>query len=492
MKTPAPQIQLRHGDLDPEDWDAFEQTAQAALSDAIKRLRHAADGPVWQAPPADLISHLGRGLPKQGIGAQAVSHELAEIAPYGVGNTHPRFFGWVHGTGSPGNLLADLTAASMNANCGGRNHAAIQVERQLMAWFADLFGFPQSTSGLVLSGTSMATLVAVKAARDGACQGASRQHGMTGANLVGYVSAQAHSCLDRAFDMLGLGTDALRKIPVDAAYRMDLDCLAAHVDADRQAGLTPFFIGGTAGTVNTGAIDDLSGLAEFAAQNRLWFHIDGAFGASLMLSAPDKSRLEGIEQADSLAFDCHKWMHVNYEAGCVLIRSESAHRAAFAKRPDYLASGEDGLFGGEPWPVDFGPELSRSFRALKVWAHFLEHGSEKIGQSIRRNCAQAAYLAAKMDAHADFQLAAPTTLNICCFRYQRDGLSEAQQDALNQRLAVELQMQGIAAPSTTRLNGALAIRVNITNHRTRFEDLDLLIEALEEIGESLSKPIKLP
>lgn len=476
-----------YGDLDPKDWDAFEQTAQIALSDAIRKLRNAAVGPVWQAPPPDLLSQNGDGLPHDGIGPEAVRLELAKISPYGVGNTHPRFFGWVHGAGSPGNLLAELTAASMNANCGGRNHAAIQIERQLIDWFASLFGFPKTTSGLVLSGTSTATLVAVKAARDAACQGTSRQHGMAGTNLVGYVSAQAHSCLDRAFDMLGLGTDALRKIPVDAAYRMDLKALATQVEADRCDGLTPFFVGGTVGTVNTGAIDTLTQLSEFAAHEKLWFHIDGAFGASLMLSAPDRARLKGIEAADSLAFDFHKWMHVNYEAGCVLIRSESAHRAAFANRPDYLTGGGDGLFGGEPWPVDFGPELSRSFRALKVWAHFLEHGSDKIGRSIRKNCEQAAYLAGQVDTHPDLELLAPATLNICCFRYRILGRSELQMDAMNKRITVLLQERGIAAPSTTRLNGRLAIRVNITNHRTRFEDLDLLIAAIEDIGESLSK-----
>jgi glutamate/tyrosine decarboxylase-like PLP-dependent enzyme len=405
--------------------------------------------------------------------------------PYGVGNTHPRFFGWVHGAGAPGNLLAEIAASAMNANCGGRDHVGIYVERQVIEWCKTLFDFPATASGLLISGTSMATIIATKTARDVALDFASRQHGVRETRLVGYTSDQAHACLARAFDMIGLGTDALHKIACDAEGRIEPDALRRQIAQDRADGAHPFFLAGTAGTVNTGAIDDLSALAEIARDEALWFHVDGAFGACAITSPDIAPRLNGISRADSLAFDFHKWMHVNYDAGCVLIRDGEAHRRAFANRPDYLAADGTALAGGEPWPVDYGPELSRGFRALKVWAHLKEHGTEKIGRAIATNCAQAAHLGRLVEAHPAFELLAPVGLNICCFRCTAPGLSEQDLEALNSKLIEQIQLSGIAAPSSTRIDGRFAIRVNITNHRTKFEDVEILLEALEHLAGEL-------
>ncbi len=467
------------GDLDPNDWDAFEDALSTILGAAIEKLRTADEGRVWTPPPEALKQKLIEPIPAAGVPLEALTQRLVELLPYGVGNTHPRFFGWVHGAGAPGNLLAEIVGAAMNANCGGRDHIAIYIERQVIAWCKSLFALPDNSSGLIVSGTSMATIVAAKTARDAALDYASRTRGVGQAKLTGYVSAEAHSCLARAFDMIGLGTDALRIVPVNAAFQIEMQALADQVRSDRESGYQPFFVAGTAGTVNTGAIDDLTGLAKLAETEKLWFHVDGAFGACAMTSAEIASRLEGIEQADSIAFDLHKWMHVNYAAGCVLIRDGALHRRAFANRPDYLAADGEALAGGEPWPVDFGPDLSRGFNALKVWAHLLEHGTDKIGCSISNNCQQAAYLGARVDAHPDFELLAPVSLNICCFRYFRSGLSDADLDDRNAQMVARLQLDGIAAPSTTRIGGRLAIRVNITNHRTQREDLDILLAALD-------------
>lgn len=266
---------------------------------------------------------------------------------------------------------------------------------------------------------------------------------------------------------------------------MDPEALRRQIAKDRASDGHPFFLAGTAGTVNTGAIDDLATLAEIARDEALWFHVDGAFGACAITSPDIAPKLDGISQADSLAFDFHKWMHVNYDAGCVLIRDGQAHRKAFANRPDYLAAGGTALAGGEPWPVDYGPELSRGFRALKVWAHLKEHGTEKIGRAIARNCAQAAHLGRLVDAHPAFERLAPVGLNICCFRYTAPGLSEQELEALNSQLIEQIQLSGIAAPSSTRIDGRFAIRVNITNHRTKFEDVEILLEALERLRADL-------
>lgn len=474
--------------LDPSDWTAFEAALKTVLDASLTKFKSASSGPVWTPVSSALKADLDAPLSQQGLPLQEVAEKLVALLPHGVGNTHPRFFGWVHGAGAPGNLLAETIAATMNANCGGRDHVGIYVERQVISWCKSLFSFPDQASGLLVSGTSMATLIAAKTARDAQLDFASRKTGIGGQKLVGYTSEQAHSCLARAFDMIGLGTDALRKVRVTGDFQMDLTDLEAQIARDRAEGLTPFFLAGTAGTVNTGAIDDLDGLADLAAREDLWFHIDGAFAANAITSPMIAPRLAGIERAQSLAFDFHKWMHVNYDAGCILIRDGTAHRKAFANRPDYLAAGGEALAGGDPWPVDFGPELSRGFRALKVWAHLLEHGPDKIGAAIERNCQQAAYLAARVDAHPDFERLAPTALNICCFRFVGSDRDANTLDDLNAKLVADIQTAGIAAPSTTRIDGQLAIRVNITNHRTQMADMDILLEALERIARALTQP----
>lgn len=478
-----PELSDAHG-LDPADWPQFRARAHRLLDAALNRMEGARDGPVWRVPDAALGAALDMPLPEQGQAPEMVDAMLARLMGFGVGNTHPRFFGWVHGSGTPSNILAEMAAAAMNANLGGRHHGAILVERQVVEWCRQLFGIPQTASGLIVSGTSLATLIALKAARDRAVGGA-RTRGLSKTRLVGYASVESHSCIARAFDILGLGSESLRRVPANADFEMDATALRAAIVRDRQAGHIPFALIGTAGTVNVGAIDNLSELADLAASERLWFHVDGAFGASAMLSERLRQCLQGIERADSLAFDFHKWLHVNYDAGMVLIRDQAAHRAAFALRPGYLEGAERGLAAGEPWPVDYGPELSRGFRALKVWAQLAEHGTAKLARQIERNCAQAKYLAARIDGEAELERLAPVPLSICCFRVVRAGLSESELDALNTQIVVRLQEEGTAAPSTTRIAGKLAIRVNITNHRTRTADLDLLVDAVLALADSV-------
>jgi glutamate/tyrosine decarboxylase-like PLP-dependent enzyme len=471
--------------LDPADWDAFRAQAHQLLDAAVDRMARYREGPVWNPFPPALQAHYQVALPAEGIGAQATQDHLAALLPYGVGNTHPRFFGWVHGSGTPSNLMADITAAALNANLGGRDHGAMYVEKQVVHWCRELFEFPSTSSGLIVSGTSIATVIALKAARDRCFDFSSRKTGLqqsTLGPLVGYTSEQTHSCVARAFDILGLGSDALRKIAVNERFEMDTAALSAAIAQDRAAGLTPFVIVGTAGAVNVGSIDDLETLADIAQTEKIWFHIDGAFGALGILSERLRPRLSGLKRADSLAFDFHKWMHVNYDAGFILMRSEEDHRRAFSERPEYLKGAERGLAAGNPWPVEYGPELSRGFRALKVWAQLAEHGTNKLGALITQNCEQAAYLGELVQAHAHMVLAAPVAMNICCFRYQLAGLDDKTTDALNEEIVVQLQVQGIAAPSTTKVHGRTAIRVNITNHRTTHADLALLVREVERIA----------
>ena len=472
--------------LDPADWDAFRTRAHAMLDRAVDKMQHAGEGRVWTPVPDALHRMLQTGLPDEGLGAPATDALIEALLPHGVGNTHPRFFGWVHGAGTPSGMIAAIAEAALNANCGGRDHAAIHVERQLIGWVRDLFGFPATASGLAVSGTSMATILALKTARDAALDFASRREGVSPHRFVAYTSAEAHACIGRAFDMLGLGSDAICKIPVDEHFRMDVTALRGAIAADRAAGRVPLAIIGTAGTVNTGAIDPLDALAGLAQEEKVWFHVDGAFGACGMLSERLRPRLAGIERADSIAFDFHKWLHVNYDAGFVLVRNGELHRRAFSDRPDYLGAADRGLAAAHPWPVDYGPELSRGFRALKIWAQLLEFGPERLGAAITHNCEQVACLADMIDAEPALQRLAPTETSICCFRYAPDKTAEDRLDAINQEIVIRLQESGIAAPSTTRIQGKLAIRVNITNHRTRLDDLRLLLGAVLETGRTVA------
>lgn len=475
--------------LDPKDWTAFRARAHAMLDAALDRMQNGSDGPVWRDPTAELKAAFDVALPVDGLGPEAVDRQISELLPFGVGNTHPRFFGWVHGSGTPSQVVAEMAASAMNANLGGREHGAIHVEKQVIRWCREIFGFPAEASGLIVSGTSMATIVALKAAREARLGVSVRKAGVGEARLTGYASALVHGCADRAFDMLGLGSEALRRVPVDDTGAMDLAALREAIARDRAAGLTPFALIGTAGSVDLGTIDYLDALADIAAEEDLWFHVDGAFGALGVLVEALRPRLNGIERADSLAFDFHKWLHVTYDAGCVLIRSEEAHRQAFSDRPRYLKGAERGLAAGNPWPVDYGPELSRTFRALKVWAQLAEHGTARLGRMIARNCHQAAYLGRLVEADAALELLAPVRLNICCFRYRGQG---GDPDALNDEIVIRLQELGIAAPSTTTVEGRKAIRVNITNHRTRLSDLDLLVEAVKRIGAEIEAGGKRP
>ncbi len=432
---------------------------------------------MWQPVPDHIKTRIAAPAPWSGQGLDRTIGEARElILPYTVGNTHPRFFGWVHGSGTAGGVVGEMLAAAMNVNAGGREHAAVYVERQVIEWAKEIFAFPKAASGLLVSGTSMATLIALTAARDSAGRADSRKRGVSGRRLVGYASAEAHSSIAKAFEIMGLGREALRLVPVDSQFRMDTAALKRVIAADRAAGFEPFAVVATAGTVNTGATDPLGAIAKIAKSEKLWLHVDGAFGALARLSPETKDRVAGIEKAHSIAFDFHKWLHVPYDAGAVLIRDGAKLHQSFSSRPDYLKSAERGLAAGEPWYCELGPELSRGFRAFKVWFTLKEHGLERLGEKIADNCRQARYLASLVETSSDLELMAPVALNIVCFRFR--AAAESTLDKLNGDVVVALQEKGIAAPSTTRIGGKLAIRVNLTNHRTTDADLDLLVDAV--------------
>jgi glutamate/tyrosine decarboxylase-like PLP-dependent enzyme len=456
------------------------------LDDMFDHLEQLRTQPVWQAPPQTVRRRFDADLPHQGAALEDVHTAfMADIAPYASGNLHPGFMGWVQGGGTPVGMLAEMLAAGLNANLGGRNHMAIEVERQIVRWMAQLFGFPAEASGLFLTGSSIANFCAVLIARIRLLGPDIRLHGLNAGEgaLCAYTSAAAHGCIRRAMEMSGSGGEALRSIPVDARQRMRVDDLRAAIAADRAAGRRPFLVVATVGTVDTGAIDDLVAIGAVARAEGLHFHIDGAFGALGILSDRIAPRLTGIESADSIAFDFHKWAQVPYDAGFLLVRDQAAHRATFANEAGYLTRAASGLAGGDWWPCDFGPDLSRGFRALKVWFSLKTYGLDGLGAVVDRTCALAQGLARCVSGLDELELLAPVELNIVCFRYRgADRAAAPDLDALNAAIVEDLHAEGRVAPSMTTLGGRTAIRAAIVNHRTGQADIEALVLAVMAAG----------
>jgi glutamate/tyrosine decarboxylase-like PLP-dependent enzyme len=477
--------------LDPAHWPDLRRQAHIMLDDMLDYVENIRERPVWQPAPQATRARFSSRLPSEPTDLACVHNEfLSHILPYTVGNAHPGFMGWVHGGGTPVGMLAEMLAAGMNANAGGRNQIPVEVERQITRWMCELFNFPASASGLFVTGTSMANFIAVLVARDAALGHTTRRTGIANHSqkLTAYASREVHGCISRALDFAGIGSDQLRLIPCDNRRRMSLPALSRAIAADRASGCTPFLVVGTAGTVNTGAIDDLAGIADLCQsenqREKLWFHVDGAYGALAMLAPELASRLGGIERADSLAFDFHKWGQVPYDAGFILVRDGELHRQAFASPAAYLSRETRGLAAGSPWPCDFGPDLSRGFRALKTWFTFKTYGTAAMGAAIAHTCKLARYLESCIESTPELELMAPVELNIVCFRYRAPGRIE-DSNQLNRELVIELQESGLIAPSATTLDERTVIRAAIVNHRTNHAEIDTLVHETLRLGHRL-------
>jgi aromatic-L-amino-acid/L-tryptophan decarboxylase len=430
-------------------------------------------------------------VPEEGRPFEEVLAFVREhVLPYPMGNSHPRFYGFINATADPVGSMADYLAAAMNPNCWGGDHAAIHVEAAALRWIAAMIGYPPRAEGILVSGGSMANFTALAAARRAMTPGNVREDGLAGPGrprLTVYASDQVHHCVDKAVDLLGIGTAQLRKIPTDERFRISTAELARAVAADRTAGFTPAIVVGNAGTVNTGAIDPLDELADLCRREGLWFHADGAYGALASMVPKLRPLFSGLERADSLAADPHKWLYVPYEAGATFVREPGRLAATFRKFPEYLASDPESPFPGPAWYAERGVELSRGFKALKVWMGIQTHGRRAYVEQIENDVQLARFLSDEVDRRKDFERLAEPVLSIANFRYRPAGrnLPDEDLDRVNRRIIHRLVGDGSFFLAPTILKRRTALRVSITNFRTHEDDLVALLDEVERVGRSI-------
>lgn len=492
----SPSSSPSHATLDPrtpEEWQAFSTLAHQMLDDMVEHLSTLTDKPAWQPVPDHVRTALHEPLPCEGIGAEATYQQFREnVLPYPNGNLHPRYWGWVQGTGTPLGMMADMLAAAMNPHLAGFNQAPAIVEEQVVMWLAELMGFPKGSSGVFASGGMMANIIGLAVARNAKAGWNVREEGLQTVSppITMYCSTETHGWVQKGVELLGIGNKYLRRIPVDDDFRMNLNALREALQRDREQGFKPVCVIGTAGTVNTGATDDLDALAGICAEEDVWFHVDGAFGALATFSPQLAPIVKGLEKADSVGFDLHKWGYLPFECACVLVRDKAAHHATFAMSPSYLAPQTRGVIaGGLPF-TERGVDLTRGFKALKAWMSFKAHGINALAAAIEQNVGQTRHLADRVQTHPDLELLAPVPLNIVCFRYHPSAatstLALEQLNTLNQELLLRLQESGRAVVSSTVLHGRFALRAAHVNHRSRLEDIDELVRAVVEIGNELA------
>ncbi len=459
--------------LDPKDWDDFSRNMHELMDKCLARMKNASELP-WQPNPDDIGERLSLSKKTIGVGSeQSFAHLCDDIMPYATGNTHPRFFGWVHGTGLPVCVGAELVAATMNSNCGGRDHGAIEVERATLDWLLDVSGLPENASAILTTGTSQATILALTAARNRQFGHDVRKTGIQALPKIAvYVRKGTHSCIGKALEVMGFGTDAIHVVDTDENMQMDIASLKRAVEEDKATGRVPLAIIGTAGSVNTGSFDQLHGIADFCAEHNIWFHVDAAFGFWVRLAeAPWQHLVAGMECANSISCDFHKWMSVPYDCGACMIYDRTLHFETFTSRPNYLEQQEEGLGGGDLWFCDYGLELSRGFRALKIWTAIKSIGTDAFSSSISDNCKQTALMAELVDASDLLTLAFPVSSNVCCFSVTHGDVN---------KIAAKLQLTGEAVFSTTIIKGSPCLRAAIVNHRTTSDDIRYAIVAVEK------------
>lgn len=416
----------------------------------------------------------GMGVPAEGRPLDEVVDQLLhDIAPWRAAMDHPRFFGFIPSPASPLSALGDLATAMHNVHAGSwlQSSGPSAVEAGLIDWLASQVGFPSSAGGLFVSGGSIANLTALTVARD---RTAAPEHRRS---AVAYVSEQTHSSVAKGLGIIGLLPDQVRRVAVDAAFRMDAAVLARTIEADLAAGLRPFAVVASAGTTNTGSIDPLRAIRAVCDRHGLWMHVDGAYGASVALSPDHRGRLDGIGEADSLSWDAHKWLFQTYGCGMVLVRERTHLAQTFHTRPEYLLDAEVDEEQINYW--DFGVELTRPARAMKLWLTLQVLGSDGMGEAIAHGCRLAAWAEDELRTLEGWEIVSPAQLAIVNFRRTHPGLSAEGNDALNRAISRRALEEGHAAVLTTRLGGQTVLRICAIHPDASELDMRATVRALE-------------
>ncbi|MDD5541783.1 MAG: pyridoxal-dependent decarboxylase [Acidobacteriia bacterium] len=430
------------------------------------------------------------------------------VLPYVRHNLHPRFFGYVSSPGNPMGVVADLVTAAVNQNVTSWRSApvATEVELQTIDWIKELVGYPAEALGMFTSGGSSANLQALAVAREIIANAEVSLHGVQSLGrqkLVLYMSTEGHMSIPKAMGLLGLGKSAVRTVRVDSSFGMDTNDLQQKIEEDRAHGLSPFCVVGNAGTVNTGAIDDLGEIGRIAAREKMWFHVDAAYGGYAMLVPQVKKRFRGLESADSVTLDPHKWLYQPIDAGCVLIRDRRHAHRTFSGSGDY-AKVIAGLPGEDFAFFEHGMDLTRRFRALKIWMTFKCYGVRALRSNVEKNLKMAQYLRNRITSCEDIELLAPVELAIVCFRFipkefreryarETPATQRALDDQLNgwnRELMTRMQRGGVAYVSNAVLNGKFALRACVLSYRTEEQDMDILVGEIQKLGRAIAREKK--
>jgi len=476
----------------------FRDVGHRLVDLVADRLAAVPDGPLTRAEsPAQLRATIGadRPLPVEGEAAgDLIAGAAGQLFDHSLFNGHPRFFGYITSSPAPIGMFGDFLAAALNQNVGswGLAPLATEIECQTVRWMAELVGFPPGCGGLFVSGGNMANFVGVLAARAAAADWDVRAEGLSRGSLVLYGSAETHTWIQKAADLFGFGTNAIRWIPADARQRMDVSALRRQIDADRQAGLRPFFVVGTAGSVSTGAIDPLDEIAGVCREQGLWFHVDGAYGAVAAQVPGAPESLRGLAEADSVAVDPHKWLYAPLEAGCVLVRDPEALRRAFSYHPAYYHFDEQVVNFFE-----LGPQNSRGFRALKVWLALRQVGRDGYRRMIADDMLLAEHLHDRVSRHPELE-AGTQSLSITTFRYVPVDLrasigleaADAYLDRLNRELLAAIERSGQAFVSSAVVDGRFLLRACIVNFHTSLDDIDALVPLVSRLGRQIDAALR--
>lgn len=433
------------------------------------------------ATRSEMETRLREPLPWEGEDIESLLGRFwRDIEPFAGKIDHPRFFAFIPSSPTFASVLGDWLATGCNFFQGTWIESAgpSEVELVVLGWLKEGLGLAEETSGVLTSGGSVANLIGLAVARQRRVRGDLSR-------ATAYTSVQTHSAVARALRILGFPEAALRQLPSDSDWRLSRDALTAAVHADREAGLAPFCVIATAGTTNTGAVDPLHELADFCEREGLWLHVDGAYGAIARLSPTCEPLLGGLERADSLVLDPHKWLYVGYEAGCVFVRDRSALEETFRVLPDYLQDTD--VHEGEVNFGDRGIQLSRAARGIKLWLSLKTHGFTAVVRAIEQTIQLAVYAEDQIRVRPALEVVAPASLGIVCFRHRISGEGKSENlNAHNEAIVGTIQREGHFMISSTLLDGAYVIRLCPLNYRTAASDIDALLREVESVGKRVA------